>query len=232
MEINNLEELRNVLTGSSEEKYRKFSSSLIPTVEEGRVLGVRLPTLRKIATKLTDKAKRELFHSLPHKYLEEEHIHSFLICKIKDYGGCIKELDRFLPYVDNWAVCDSLRPTAFKDAPTGFLSDIYRWIESEHTYTKRFAIEMLMLHFLDERFDESILDRVARVKSEDYYLNMMIAWFFAEALTRRWDEAISYLKEKRLPLWAHNKCISKCIDSYRITREQKDFLRKLRINQR
>ena len=232
MEIKNLKELRDVLTGFSEEKYKKFSSSLIPTVEEGRVLGVRLPTLRRIAASFTDKAKVELFHSLPHKYLEEDHIHSFLISKIKDYGECIKELDRFLPYVDNWAVCDSLRPTVFKNARAAFLSAIDGWLSSSHAYTVRFGIEMLMIHFLGENFDPSITERVAGISSEDYYVNMMIAWFFAEALTKRWEEAIGYLEVKRLSPWVHNKCISKCIDSYRISSEQKAFLRELRIKQK
>ena len=225
MQIENLSELTEALLGAREEKYRDFSSSLIPNIPKERVLGVRLPVLRKVARSLTAEAREQFLNKLPHLYLEEYHLHSFLISDIKDISLCIGEVDRFLPYVDNWAVCDSLRPSCFKGASVELLPVIDGWLSSSHPYAVRFGIEMLMLHFLDRSFDPSIIGRVAAVRSDNYYVNMMVAWFFAEALTKRWDESISYLKQRRLSPWIHGRCISKCIDSRRISLEQKELLR-------
>jgi len=227
--IDSIAELRERLFNLSDEKYGKFSSSLIPNIDRNAVLGVKLPLLRKIAKEITDRARVELFRSLPHKYLEEDHLHSFLISSFSDYEECMRELESFLPYIDNWAVCDSLRPACFGKAPPDFLSAIDSWLASSHAYTVRFAIEMLMIHFLGDKFSPDIIKRVSAIRSEDYYVKMMIAWFFAEAVIKRWDETIGYLKEKNLSPWVHNKCISKCNDSFRLSAEQKDYLRKLRI---
>lgn len=221
--------VRSKLCLLAEDTYRDFSSSLIPNISKDRVLGVRLPILRRFVLSLEEKEKMEALDSDSLYYLEEYHLRSFLISRIKDYDECVARIDGFLPLVDNWAVCDSLRPSCFKRNRDRLILDIDRWLSSEHTYTKRFAIEMLMLHFLDEAFDKSILDRVAEMRSEEYYLNMMIAWFFAAALTKRWSDALPYIEEQRLDTFTHNKTISKAIESRAIPEERKTYLKKLKV---
>ncbi len=217
------------LISLKEDNLKKFSASLIPNIESERILGIRLPLIRKTASALTDTEREELLKSLPHCYHEEYQLHSFVICKTQDYGECVSQLEEFLPYVDNWAVCDSIRPECFKKNRKRLLSDIDRWLKSEHIYTKRFAIEMLMVHFLDGDFSPCILKRVADVKSGDYYLDMMVAWFFATALAKRWDESIPYIENRRLDTWVHNKTIQKAIESYRVPDENKALLRTLKL---
>ena len=209
-----------------DEKYRDFNSSLIPNIDKERIVGVRIPALRKIAKELMKGEEKEaLMSALPHKYLEENHLHAFLINEIKDFDTCIFELDRFLPCVDNWSICDSIRPCSFLGNTDRLIPHIERWLRSEHAYTVRFAIEMLMVYYLGEHFDERFIDMVAGVESDEYYVNMMIAWYFATALAKRWDEAIKIIDNERLSLWVHNKTIQKAFESYRVTDEQKEYLR-------
>ena len=210
-----------------DEKYREFVSKLIPTVDKSTIIGIRTPVLRAYAKKMEN---REAFMKvLPHKYYEENNLHAFLIEQIRDYDECIAALNAFLPYVDNWSTCDSLRPRVLKKEPLRLLARIDDWLDSEHTYTVRFAIQLLMLYYLDDCFDTEFLERVAAIKSDEYYVNMMIAWYFATALAKQYDATLPYLTEKRLSPWVHNKTIQKATESYRITKEQKETLRKLKV---
>ena len=229
-EMNILAGIRSELLSLGEEKYREFSSGLMPTVDKSRVIGIRIPALRAYAKRIGKRdGISEFLCALPHEYFEENNLHAFLISQINDYGECVRELDRFLPYVDNWATCDSLRPACFKAHKSELIDDIGRWISSEHSYTVRFGIEMLMVHFLGEDFKGEYADKVAAIVSDEYYVNMMIAWYFATALAKNWDGVITYVEDRRLPEQTHNKTIQKAVESYRITEEQKNYLRALRI---
>lgn len=222
--------IRNDLILLSDENYKLFHSKLIPTVSSDSLLGVRTPVLRSYADKVYKAGKYGIFFkSLPHKYYEENNLHSFIICKIKDYDTCINELEKFLPFIDNWAVCDSLRPICFKDNKDRLIIKIFEWIKRDEPYTVRFAIEMLMCHFLDEEFDERYLSVVSQIKSSEYYVNMMIAWYFATALAKQYDETILYFTENRLPQWVHNKAIQKAVESCRISTSVKIILKELKI---
>ena len=227
------DEILNELFKFQDVKYRDFQAKLMPTMNPENVIGVRTPELRKLAKQL---AKREdvdeFLDSLPHKYFDENQLHAFIISEIKDYEKCLERLEAFLPYVDNWATCDQMSPKIFKKHRAKLMQEIERWIESDYTYTVRFAIGMLMEHFLDEDFDIVYADMVADVHSEEYYINMMIAWYFATALAKRYDAIIPYLIEQRLDTWTHNKTIQKAVESYRITPEQKTYLRTLRIKEK
>lgn len=220
------EEIIERLFELQDEKYRDFNSSLIPNIDKEYIIGVRIPILRKYAKELSKGEGREsILSSLPHKYLEENHLHAFFINDIKDFDICIFELERFLPCVDNWSTCDSIRPCSFPNNTDKLMPYIVRWLKSKHTYTIRFAIEMLMVYYLGEHFDERFIDMVAEVESDEYYVNMMIAWYFATALAKKWDEAIKIIDNERLSLWVHNKTIQKAYESYRVTDEQKEYLR-------
>lgn len=209
--------------------YGDFAAKLLPTVPRERVIGVRLPMLRKYAKELAGTAQAEAFmRALPHRYLEEDHLHSFLIGQMRDADACYAALDAFLPHVDNWSVCDSLRPRALLKDRKALLAHIDTYLQSEHPYTVRFGIELLMLHFLDGEFSPAYLAAVSRVQSEEYYVNMMIAWYFATALAKQWDATLPYLQENRLPLWVHRKTVQKAVESYRLTKEQKEYLKSLR----
>ena len=211
------------LFSMQDKEYKRFISALLPTVDAETIIGIRTPVLRAYAKKMEN---REAFMcDLPHKYYEENNLHAFLIEQIRDYDACIAALNAFLPFVDNWATCDSMRPRALKKEPQKLLSQIEIWLCTEHTYTVRFAIQLLMLYYLEDRFDPRHLARVASVKSEEYYVNMMIAWYFATALAKQWDATIPYLEEKRLAPWVHGKVIQKAIESYRICEERKCYLR-------
>ena len=210
--------------------YAIFQAKLIPTIDANTVIGVRTPILRKFAKELaSDEGAKVFTCDLPHNYFEENQLHSFIISLEKDFDKCVKEVDDFLPYVDNWATCDQLSPKVFKKNKEQLLPYIDKWINSTETYTIRFAIGMLMQHFLDEEYCDKYADMVAGVKSEEYYVNMMIAWYFATALAKQYDAIVPYLKEYRLSNWLHNKTIQKAIESYRIRDEQKQYLRKLKI---
>ncbi len=217
------------LFSMQDEKYKQFHCKLMPTVNPDTVIGVRVPNLRKLAKELNGTAEAQAFLSeLPHKYYDENNLHAYLIALMKDYESCINAVETFLPYIDNWATCDGLSPKVFKKHLPELLAQINVWIASDETYTVRFAIGILMQFYLDDAFDEKYLAMVASVQSEEYYVNMMIAWYFATALAKQYDAALPYLQEHRLAVWTHNKTIQKAVESYRITDEQKLYLRGLK----
>ncbi len=209
--------------------YKAFHAKLMPTIQADTIIGVRIPVLRKMAKELygTQEAAAFLRH-LPHFYYEENNLHAFLIAQIPDFHTCIAELNRFLPYIDNWATCDSLRPACFKKHREDLLPWIQMWMASHATYTMRFGIEMLMIYYLDDHFTPEYPRWISEIRSEEYYVNMMIAWYFATALSKQWTTTFPYLEGKCLPVWVHNKTIQKAIESYRITTKQKAYLRTLR----
>ena len=209
--------------------YRDFQSKLIPTIPAETIIGVRTPAIRKLAKEYAkDPESAAFLMQLPHTYYDENILHALLIAEIKDYDACMEALEAFLPYIDNWAVCDSLSPKVFGKHKTELLQKIRLWILSGHTYTCRFGMGMLMRWFLDEDFRPEYLEMPAAVRSEKYYVNMMTAWFFATALAKQWDAAIPYLEQNRLDVWTHNKTIQKARESYRITPEQKEYLKTLK----
>lgn len=209
--------------------YRDFQSKLTPTVAREQVIGVRIPALRGLAKELrgTDEAAAFL-RALPHAYYDENNLHSFLVSSLPDYGETVAAVDAFLPFVDNWATCDSLSPKAFKKQHAALWDKIPEWLASGRTYTVRFGVGMLMAHFLDGDFREDAPARVAALRSDEYYVNMMIAWYFATALAKQWDTALPFLTERRLDRWCHNKTIQKAVESYRITDGQKAYLKTLK----
>ena len=209
--------------------YRDFHSRLIPNIDKAQIIGIRMPILRKFAKNFskTEEAKRFL-HELPHQYYEENNLHMMLITGIRDYETCLAEIERFLPYIDNWATCDFPEPKCFTKHKKDLLPHIRQWIASGKTYAVRYGIGLLMRMYLDEDFTPEYPAMAAEVASEEYYVNMMIAWYFATALAKQWDSVISYLEERRLSPWVHKKTIQKAIESYRITQEQKNYLRTLR----
>lgn len=213
-----------------DEEYKKFHCRLMPNIDKDTVIGIRTPALRKFAKEFSKNAlSADFIEILPHRYYEENNLHGFLIDNMKDYNRAIFELDRFLPYVDNWATCDLMRPKIFKKHLPELLIKTEEWISSGNTYTIRFGIEMLMSFYLDSEFKPQYLKLVSAVKSEEYYVNMMIAWYFATALAKQYDETIKYIEDKKLPKWVHNKSIQKAVESYRITDSQKEYLRTMKI---
>ena len=209
--------------------YRGFQAKLIPNIPPESVLGVRLPDIRKLAKDIGMDEAEAFMHELPHKYYDENMLHGVLISNIRNFDGCMTELERFLPYVDNWAVCDTMSPKCFAKRKAELLPKISEWIASPQTYTIRFGIGMLMRWYLDGDFEPRFLACVAEVRSSEYYVNMMIAWYFATALAKQWDHAVKYIEDRRLDKWTHNKAIQKACESYRITFEEKEYLKKLRI---
>lgn len=210
--------------------YAEFQAKLIPTVRADAIIGVRTPALRAFARRLCkDEGITAFLRNLPHEYFEENQLHAFVISLEKDFEKCAAEVEAFLPFVDNWATCDQLSPKAFKKEPERLLPYIKSWLKSDKVYTVRFAIGMLMEHFLDERFDAKYTDMVAAVRSDEYYINMMIAWYFATALAKQYDAILPYIEGKKLDDWTHNKAIQKSVESYRITAEQKAYLKTLRV---
>lgn len=215
-----------------DQDYAMMQAKIIPTVPAERIIGVRTPALRAFARRLyKDSGTGEFLSSLPHRYFDEDQLHAFVISLEKDFDKCAVEVEAFLPYIDNWATCDQLSPISFKKEPERLLPYIEKWIKSDKTYRIRFAIGMLMQHFLDERFDTKYADMVAAVKSEEYYVNMMIAWYFATALAKQYEAVLPYLEEKRLDDWTHNKAIRKSVESFRIAAEQKEYLKTLKVRQ-
>ena len=207
-------------------EYKAFQERLLPTVAPERILGVRVPALRTLAK--DPRPDWAAFLAAPqHRYYEEDMLHALRIAGNRDFERCIREVNDFLPRLDNWAVCDSLRPACFRRQRPRLAREIGFWLASEQPYTQRFGIEMLMLHFLEEDFREEYLSRVAALRSGEYYVNMMIAWYFATALALQWDSALPYLREGRLAAWVHGKCIRKALESRRLSPEQKELLRSL-----
>lgn len=222
-------EVRAALFAMREEAYRDFQAKLIPNVAKENIIGVRIPKLRKYAKQLAKEPRIHAFlGELPHKYYDENNVHAFIVEQIRDFGDCLGEVGRFLPYLDNWATCDMFSPKVFAKHRQELPIHIREWLASGRTYTVRFGIGMLMRHYLEEDFEGEYLALVAGVRSEEYYVNMMIAWYFATALAKQYDAALPYLKEERLAVWTHNKAISKACESYRITAEQKEALRALK----
>ncbi len=222
--------VREKLFSLQDLKYKEFHSKLMPTVDSDLVIGVRTPELRKFAKEFskTEMAK-DFLATLPHKYYEENNLHAFIISSMKDFNEVVEKLNIFLPFVDNWATCDMMRPVAFKKHHRELLCEIEKWIASDRPYTVRFGIEMLMVHFLEEDFEVSYPQKVAEIRSEEYYVRMMVAWYFATALAYRYDKILPFIEERKLEPWTHNKTIQKAVESYRITPEQKRFLQNFKI---
>ena len=218
--------IQETLISMGEEKYREFSSGLMPTVEKRKVIGIRTPVLRACAKTLENY--EGFLADLPHNYFEENNLHAFLIEREKDFDRCIEKLDAFLPYIDNWATCDSMKPKVLKKEPEKLLKHIQRWIKSKDIYAVRYAINLLMSFYLDENFDENHLTLVADIRSDEYYINMMRAWYFATALAKRYEETLPYIEKNMLDVWTHNKTIQKARESLRITREQKEYLKTMK----
>lgn len=213
-----------------DKKYAIFQQKLTPTISIDKFIGVRVPILRKYAKEIKGtKEAQNFLKQLSHKYYDENMLHSLLISEIKDYDLCIEELNKFLPYVDNWAVCDIMSPKVLKKDLIKTLDNINKWIISDHNYTIRFGIEMLMSFYLDDNFKKEYLDIPLRVKSNEYYVNMMIAWFYATALTKQWDDTIYIIENKLLDKWVHNKTISKARESLKISKEHKEYLNNFKI---
>lgn len=222
-------DVQNALFAMEDPAYRAFHCRLIPTVSPEAVIGVRTPALRTFAKKVGKTPEAAVFlRELPHRYYEENNLHAFLIEQIRDFSQTIAALDAFLPYVDNWATCDMMCPKSLAKQPEALMQKIKEWIESPHEYTVRFAVGLLMRFYLDERFEPAHLRMVCDIKRDEYYINMMIAWYFATALFKQYEAALVYIKEEKLPLWAHNKAIQKAIESNRISAEQKSLLRALK----
>ena len=227
----NAKEIEAELFAMRDEKYATFQARIIPTVAEEKILGVRTPQLRNFAKKLIkDEGCGTFLKKLPHKYFEEDQLHAFVISLQKDFDLCLEQVEAFLPHINNWATCDQLSPKAFKKEKEKLLPCIKKWIKSEKTYTVRFGIGMLMQHFLDENFCDHYASMVAKVRSDEYYVNMMRAWYFATALAKQYDLVLPYVQQKKLDAWTHNKAIQKSIESYRITAEQKSYLRTLKVS--
>lgn len=225
-----LYDIRDELFKMQDIEYRDFNSKLIPTVKKEDMIGVRTPELRKYAKKLLkEEGMEDFLHSLPHKYFDENQLHAFIISEIKDFKFCIDELINFLPYLDNWATCDQLSPKIFKKYRNDLLPHIYEWLKSDKTYTVRFGIGMLMEHFLEEDFKTEYPEMVAAVRSEEYYINMMTAWYFATALAKQYESIMPFIEGNKLDTWTHNKSIQKAIESNRISAEQKNYLKVLKI---
>lgn len=227
-----MDDIKNELFKLQDLKYREFSIKLIPTVNPDAVIGVRTPVLREFAKKITHNEKDvALFlNQLPHRFYDENQLHAFILSEIKDFDLCIKEVSRFLPYIDNWATCDQMSPKVFHKHRAELLNYIMIWIKSNHVFTVRFAIGMLMQHYLEDDFDIKYPQDVAMIRSDEYYINMMIAWYFATALTKQYETIIPFLENKYLMPWTHNKAIQKAIESYRISDSQKQYLKTLKIN--
>ncbi len=225
-----IDEIREMLYAEKDIAYRDFQAKLIPTIDKETVIGVRTPALRKMAKQLARREDIPAFlEALSHKYFEENQLHAFIIAERKDFAQCMEELTAFLPYVDNWATCDQMSPKVFKKHRHSLMPYVREWIASDQTYTVRFGVGMLMGHFLDEDFDLAYPQMVSEIRSEEYYVNMMIAWYFATALAKQYEAVLPYIEEKRLETWTHNKAIQKAVESYRITPEQKGYLKGLKI---
>ena len=226
------ETVRGRLFELRDETNAAFMARLVPTLPPESVLGVRMPDCRALAKELCRMPDiGEFLTDLPHRYLDENNLHALILNEEKDCAAAVAAIDAFLPYVDNWATCDALRPKAFKKHPSALPDECRRWIKSGETYTVRFGIEMLMTHYLDEGFRPEYLEEVSIIKSKEYYVNMMIAWYFATALAKQYEAAISYIEQRRLAPWTHNKTIRKAIESCRITEERKAYLRTLTIRE-
>ncbi len=210
-------------------KYKEFHQKLMPTVNPDKVIGIRTPVLRKFTKDFGKRKEAKAFiKNLPHKYYEEDNLHAFLLEQIKDYNILIEELNSFLPFVDNWATCDMMRPKILKNHKEELAKDIDRWLDSEDVYAVRFAVNCLMNYYLDEDFKVEFLQKVAKIESQEYYINMVRAWYFATALAKQYDATVKILENSILDKWTHNRTIQKAVESYRITKGQKEYLKTLK----
>ncbi len=225
-----IQEIRQMLFQLQDTQYRDFHKKLIPTIDEKTIIGVRVPELRKLAKKLVkQEGIDEFLLDLPHAYYEENQLHALMIAEEKDFEISMQKISRFLPYIDNWAVCDQKANPVYKKNREKLLPYIEQWIESDQTYTVRYAIGLLMQHFLDDAFDIRYPKMAAAVRSEEYYIQMMVAWYFATALAKQYEAILPFIEEKCLDVWTHNKAIQKAVESYRITPEQKAYLKTLKV---
>ena len=221
--------LYDKLIEEKDDEYKKFQARLVPDIPPETIVGVRTPQMRRIAKEVFESEYRDEFLSdLPHKYYEENLIHFFVVALIKDFDDCVNAVEAFLPYIDCWPVSDQASPKSFKKNHQKLLPYIKKWISSQHIYTARFGIRMLMNEYLGEDFKEEYLELVACKKGEEYYLKMMIAWFFATALAKRYNESVQYIENRRLDEWVHKKAIQKAVESYRVTDDHKEYLKSLR----
>ncbi len=224
-------EIQKLLLDKQDLKYRDFQAPLFPNINKEKIIGVRTPELKKLAKELYGNEVANAFiETLPHTYFDENQLHAFIISLIKDYTKCLNEVEKFLPYIDNWGTCDQLSPKVFAKHKDELIVSIKKWLKSKHTYTVRFAIGMLLGLYLDDSFKEEYLELVASIKSEEYYINMMAAWYFATALAKQYKSSIKYIENKELSPWVHNKTIQKALESYRISDEQKVYLKSLKVN--
>ena len=224
------DEIREQLFRQQDKEYAAMQIKILPTVKADRIIGVRTPALRAFGKVLYRDENRDAFLAdLPHAYFDEDQLHAFVISEEKDFDRCIRMVEAFLPYIDNWATCDQLSPKAFQKNPERLLPYVRKWIQTKEVYTVRFAIGMLMRYYLDDRFSLEYPEIVASVRSEEYYIRMMIAWYFATALAKQYDAVLPFLEKKTLEDWTHNKAIQKSLESYRITPEQKVYLKTLKV---
>lgn len=222
--------IQNELFKMQDKNYKNFHSKLIPTIDSDLIIGVRTPVLRKFAKEFSKTSEsKEFIGNLPHKYYEENNLHAFIIEQIKDFDEALEETEKFLPYIDNWATCDSFLPKIFKKNTDKLLPYVKKWITSDKTYTIRYGIGVLMSLYLDNEFKAEYLKLAASVKSDEYYVNMMIAWYFATALAKQYDYAVPFITEYKLAPWIHNKTIQKSVESLRITKDTKEFLKSYKI---
>lgn len=224
-----MDTIKEYLLSQQDIKYRDFTLPLIPNVDKNSFLGVRLPVIKKLAKELDNKTKSEFISSLPHKYHEENVLHSLILSSIKDYDEFINFVNIFLPYVNNWAVCDSICNKHLSKHKPELLKEIYKWLKSEELYRVRYAVKCLMSYYLDEDFKEEHIARVQEVKLDDYYVKMMIAWYLATGLAKQYDAFIKVIEEKRFDKETHNKAIRKAIESFRVSDEHKEYLKTLKI---
>ena len=223
------EQLQKELFALQDLKYRDFHSKLLPGVDKKTIIGIRTPVLRKFAKEFSKRKEAEEFlQDLPHQYYEENNLHMMILTGIKDYDKCLEEIKKFVPYINNWATCDLPFPKCFSKHKEELLPQIREWIASDHTYTIRYGLGTLMSLYLDEDFKPEYLELAASVRSEEYYVNMMIAWYFATALAKQWKATVPYIEQRKLPQWVHRKTIQKAVESYRITPEQKTYLKSFR----
>lgn len=223
-------EIQKRLFELRDEKYRDFQVKLIPSVDPAAVIGVRTPELRRLAKELSKRDDIDAFlDALPHEYFDENQLHAFILSGMKDYGRCMAGVCRFLPFVDNWATCDQMSPKVFGKNKEDLFAHIKVWLRSDETYTIRFAVGMLMEHFLGDDYNAAYPEMVAEIRSDEYYVNMMRAWYFATALAKQYDSTVGFIEDRKLDRWTHNKAIQKSVESYRITPEQKTYLKSLKI---
>ncbi|MBP3939992.1 MAG: DNA alkylation repair protein [Christensenellaceae bacterium] len=223
-----MDRIREFFMQNKEKKYAAFQAKLMPTVDRDRVLGVRVPLLRKFAKTLPEEEKKDFLSLLPHEFFDENMLHAIMLCMEKEPLPCINAIERFLPYIDNWAVCDTLRPKIFKKEPILLEKSVWKWLSGEETYTVRFGIGCALSYFMGEAFLPEFPEKIAALKPGEYYIDMMRAWYFAELFAQRKDEALPYLAERKLDKWTHNKTITKACESFRIADELKAELRGMR----